>query len=140
MQAGYTPGTASLVLLAPLTTLNGAGGNVGYPKVLVSPLNGFSSIVNLSVSGLPTGATGNFSPASLAGSGSSLLTITTTAGTPAGTYPITITGTSGILTHTAPLTLTVSSTATTLPASWTNQDIGTPGTGAGSSYSSGTFT
>ena len=124
----------------PTTTSIAAGGSVGYPKVFVDPVNGFGDIVSLSVSGLPTGATASFGPASIAGSGVSLLTITTTSGTPSGSYPLTITGTSGALTHTATLTLVVTSATTTLPSPWVNQDIGTPGTGTGTSYSGGTYT
>jgi hypothetical protein len=121
------------------TTVAG-GGSLGYPKVFVSAVNGFSDAVSLSVSGFPTGASGSFSPPSITGSGPSLLTITTTSSTPSGSYPITITGVSGSLTHTAILTLSVGTAATTLPSPWTNQDIGPPGTGTGSSYSSGVFT
>jgi hypothetical protein len=117
-----------------------AGGSVGYPKVYVNPVNGFNGSVSLSVSGLPTGATGSFSPGSLTGSGASLLTITTTSSTPSGSYSLTITGTSGSLTHRASLTLTVTTTTSSLPTSWSNQDSGTPGTGTGSSYSGGIFT
>jgi phosphate-induced protein 1 len=72
----------------------------------VTPSGGFSGSVSLSVSGLPSGASGSFSPASIA-SGNSTLTVTTTASAPAGTYALTITGTSGALTHNAPVSLTV---------------------------------
>jgi regulation of enolase protein 1 (concanavalin A-like superfamily)/uncharacterized membrane protein len=130
----------SIGTVPTVTTVIGGGGSVGYPKVSVDPMNGFTGTVSLSVSGLPTGATATFSPASIAGSGVSLLTITTTSGAAAGSYPLTITGTSGALTHTAPLSLTITSTSTTLPSLWTNQDIGTPGTGTGTTYSGGTYT
>ena len=61
----------------------------------VAALNGFNGAVALTVSGLPTGATGTFSPTSVTGSGTSTLTVTTAVTTPAGTYTLTITGTSG---------------------------------------------
>jgi hypothetical protein len=73
----------------------------------VTPSGGFTGTVTFSVSGLPAGASGSFNPASVAGSGTSNLTITTSATTPAGSYPITLTGTSGTLTHTAAVTLVV---------------------------------
>jgi hypothetical protein len=58
------------------------------------PLNGFHRDIQLSVSGLPDGAMGSFSPREIEdGSGSSVLTVTTGAGTATGTYPLTITGT-----------------------------------------------
>jgi endo-1,4-beta-D-glucanase Y/regulation of enolase protein 1 (concanavalin A-like superfamily) len=73
----------------------------------VSSLNGFSGTVNLSVSGLPTGASASFSPASVAGSGSSTLTVSTATTTPSGAYTLTLTGTSGGATHTTTVTLQV---------------------------------
>src|SRR5207249_2540030 len=63
---------------------------------------------------LPSGATGAFSPTSVAGSGSSTLTVTTNASTPAGTSTLTITGTSGTLSHPAGATLVVTTAATTI--------------------------
>jgi len=53
----------------------------------------FAGAVNLSVSGLPAGVTGTFSPSSITGSGSSTLTIAAAGSAPTGTYPLTITGT-----------------------------------------------
>ncbi len=68
-------------------------------------LHGEHGIVD---SGLPSGATGTFSPATITGgTGSSTLTITTLASTPVSTSTLTITGTSGALTHTAPVSLIV---------------------------------
>jgi uncharacterized membrane protein len=86
------------------------GGSTTYTPS-VSALNGFSGAVALSVSGLPTGATGTFDPTPVNGSGSSTLTVTTATTTPTGTYTLTITGTSGALTHTATATLVVNAPA-----------------------------
>jgi beta-glucanase (GH16 family) len=85
-----------------------AGGSTSYTAT-VAPKNGFTGSVGLSVSGLPSGASGSFSPTSISGgSGSSTLTVTTSSSsTPAGTYTLTITGTSGSLSHTATVTLVV---------------------------------
>jgi hypothetical protein len=124
----------------PASSVTVARGSVGYPKVFVDPVNGFGGTVTLSVTGLPSGATATFSPASVGTSGSSMLTIATSSTTPAGTYPLTITGVSGSLTHIAPLTLIVSTAIVSLPPPWTNQDIGPGGVGTGSSYSNGVFT
>lgn len=75
----------------------------------LTPLGGFTGNVNLSVSGLPPGATGSWSPAIVTGgSGPSTLTINTTSSTPPGTYSITLTGTSSIITHSTQPTLVVS--------------------------------
>jgi uncharacterized membrane protein len=82
-------------------------GTTATYTVTQTALGGYSGTVTLSVSGLPTGATATFTPASLTGSGTSSLAISTTASTPVGSYPLTITGTDGILTHTASITLVV---------------------------------
>jgi hypothetical protein len=82
-------------------------GNSTNYTVNIAPSNGFTGTVGLSVSGLPQGATATFNPSSVAGSGSSTLTVSTVASTPAGSYPLTITGTSGSLTHSTTVTLVV---------------------------------
>jgi uncharacterized membrane protein len=83
-----------------------AGAGTSYTAT-VSAINGFTGAVALSVSGLPAGAAGTFTPASLTGSGASTLAVTTSSTTPTGTYTLTITGTSGTLTHSATVTLVV---------------------------------
>jgi hypothetical protein len=75
--------------------------------------------IGLSLSGLPSGATASFSPASgSAGGFSSTLTITT-AGAPPGTYSLTLTGTDARLliggTRSATLTLTILTPAQAIP-------------------------
>jgi len=80
------------------------GGSTSY-TVTVSPSGGFSGSVTLSVNGLPSGATGSFTPNPT--NGSSTLTVQTTNGTKNGTYTVTITGASGNLNHTATVTLQV---------------------------------
>ena len=72
--------------------------------------NTVSDVVYLSISGLPSGATANFSSWSITGSGSSTLTVNTSSSTPTGTYTLTITGAttnSSYITHTATVTLKV---------------------------------
>jgi hypothetical protein len=81
-------------------------GSINY-AVSIAAVNGFSSNVALSASGLPAGATASFSPASISSAGSSTLTVAATASTPAGNYALSITGTSGALSHTASVTLVV---------------------------------
>jgi hypothetical protein len=84
-----------------------AGSATTYTST-ITPSGGFTGTVNLSASGLPTGASASFAPASVTGgSGSSTLTVSTTAATAAGTYTLTITGTSGALTHSTTVTLVV---------------------------------
>jgi len=84
-------------------------GQSGYAVVTTKVSGGFNSAIALSATGLPSGVTYSFSPASIAAPGSGTshfnLTVSNTAAT--GTYPITITGTGGGLTHTTTLTFTV---------------------------------
>ncbi len=79
--------------------------------VSVTALNGFTGTVTFSASGLPAGASASFSPPSVAGSGSSTMTVTTASTTPAATYNLTITGTSGTLVHSTTVTLVVNAAA-----------------------------
>jgi len=83
------------------------GGSTTYTAT-VTPINGFSGTVNFSVSGLPSGAGASFNPASIAASGSTTMTVTTSGTTPPGSYPLTIQGTSGPRTRTVNVTLVVS--------------------------------
>jgi uncharacterized membrane protein len=89
---------------SPASQTVSSGASTSY-GVTISPTNGFAGAVTLSVSGLPTGATGSFNPNPA--TTTSTLSVTTSASTPAGTYTLTITGVSGSLTHTASVTLVV---------------------------------
>ena len=84
-----------------------AGGVSTNYTVTVTATNGFTGTVTLSSSGLPAGSTYSFNPATVAGSGTSILSVTTPGGTAAGVYPFIIAGTSGSLGHTASATLIV---------------------------------
>jgi hypothetical protein len=104
-----TVGTApDFALTASPASVTVAQGSSATTTATVAPSNGFSGTVNLSVTGLPAGASAQFMPASITGgSGTSTLTISTTMATPGGSYPLTLTGTSGSLTHSTPMTLVV---------------------------------
>src|SRR5262249_24271517 len=88
--------------------------------VTVTGESGFTSPVSLSVgseSGFPTGVTsGGFSPSQITGSGTTTLTMNTTAAAVPYAISLTVTGNSGSLTHTASTTLLVNLAA---PASLT---------------------
>jgi uncharacterized protein (TIGR03790 family) len=84
-----------------------------------SPIAGFSQVVNLSVAGLPNGATGTFVWPQFLVPGTSILQINPGSNVPAGTYPLTITATGGGLTRNAPLSLTVIGSTTTTAANVT---------------------
>ncbi|SNT41897.1 Alginate lyase [Granulicella rosea] len=80
---------------------------------IVQGSGGYTGTTALTVSGLPTGATATFAPASVSGAWAvSVLTIATASSTPAGTYTITVTGTGGGLTETSAFALTVGSSFT----------------------------
>jgi autotransporter-associated beta strand protein len=116
----------------PASQTIGVGGATNF-TVAVAPLAGFTNAVGLTVSGLPTGATGNFSasPVSLAVLNSAAtnvtLSITTSGSTPAGTYSLTITGTNGAVTQTTNVTLVVGdfSLSASPPSQTVSAGIGT---------------
>jgi len=101
------PVQADFAISAAPSSLTLRHNRSGNYTVTITGSNGFAGAVALSVSGLPTGTTGTFSPASVTGSGSSTLTITTTSSSPHGTVTLTITGVSGSLTHSKSVSLTV---------------------------------
>jgi uncharacterized membrane protein len=91
------------------------GSSVTY-NAIVTALNGYTGTISFSVSGLPAGATLTPPPPSVTNSGSSTITIVTSATSPIGSYPLTISATDGVLVHTAAVTLIVNSNA---PADFT---------------------
>jgi subtilase family serine protease len=97
---GVSPGSSNIK----------AGSSTSY-RVTITATGGFNNSVSLSGSGLPSGATGSFSPPSITGTGTSMLSITTSRSTPKGTYQLTITGTSsaasGSLSHSAGASLRI---------------------------------
>jgi uncharacterized membrane protein len=107
VQVTAAAGLADFSLSATPSSYTVRPGTAASYTVNVSALNGFAGNVSFSITGLPSGATPTFTPASVVGSGSSTLSISTSSSTPAGSYPLTITGTSGTLTHTAQVTLVV---------------------------------
>jgi len=94
--------------VSPSSASTAAGGAVSY-TVSVSPVNGFTGDVSLTLSGLSESqASWSISPAVISGgSGSAQLTVSTAASIAAGTYPLTITATSGATVHSAPAALVV---------------------------------
>ncbi|MFE9429125.1 M4 family metallopeptidase [Kitasatospora sp. NPDC006697] len=102
-----TAGTSDFSIAAsPNSGAVNPGGSL-TSTVSTTLTNGSAQTVKLSASGLPSGATASFSPASVTAGSSSQLTIATAASTPAGTYTVTVTGTGSVTTHSTTLTLTV---------------------------------
>lgn len=84
-----------------------SGGSTSYTTT-VTATGGFNSSVDLGVSGLPSGASGSFSPDPLSGgSGSATLSVTTSPTTAAGSYPLLISGIGGGLSRSSAATLVV---------------------------------
>ena len=98
-------GTADYTLSASPASVTVAQGGSGASTITVNPTNGFTGSVSLSASGLPSGVTASFNPASTTGTSTLTLTASSTATT--GTATVTVTGTSGSLTHTTTVSLTV---------------------------------
>ena len=118
--------------------------NQGVSTITSTISGGFNSGISLSASGVPSGTTVTFNPQTIPapGSGTSSMTVTVGANTPAGTYPITITGNGGGLQQSTTVTLTVtpepSFTLSASPASLTIQQ-GNQGTSTITSSISGGF-
>ncbi|WP_438295445.1 hypothetical protein [Streptomyces sp. HUAS TT7] len=89
-------------------------GSAATSTISTAVVSGTAETVNLSASGLPSGASAAFSPTSVTAGGSSTLTVSTAASTPSGTYPITVTGTSPSATHSTTFNLTVNGTGPSL--------------------------
>jgi hypothetical protein len=101
-------------------------GTIGTTTISTTISGSFNSAVALSASGLPSGTTASFSPASIAapGAGSSTMTITVGSATVTGTYNVTVTGTGGGKTHTTTVSLTVTASG---GGGSTQQLLGNPG-------------
>jgi len=95
----------SYTITASPASLSVLQGGSGTSTITVVPQNGFTGSVALTVSGLPTGVTGSFSPAST--TKTSTLTLKATATATIGAATVTVTATSGSLSSKAAITLTV---------------------------------
>ena len=123
------PGPPDFSISASPSSRTVTQGNSTTYTASISALSGFTGTVNLSVSGLPTGATASFNPTSVAGSGSSTLTVSTATTTPTGTYTLTITGTDGSLSHSTTVTLVVATPDFSISATPSSQTVA-PGNNA----------
>jgi subtilisin-like proprotein convertase family protein len=94
------------ITVIPASQTVAAGASTTY-TVNTAVTAGAAQTINLTVSGLPVGVIGTFSPASVTAGSSSILTVTVPATTGAGTTAFSITGTGTSATHTANASLTV---------------------------------
>ncbi|ANZ40801.1 hypothetical protein BBK82_37270 [Lentzea guizhouensis] len=102
---GSAPSADFSVAVSPSSGSVAAGSSVSA-TISTQTVSGSAQSVQLTASGLPSGATASFTPASVTTGSSSTLTISTTASVASGTYPVTITAT-GTGTRTATYSLTV---------------------------------
>ena len=103
-----SPTTDEFTLAAtPTSQTVTAGSGTTYSVTLSSAGTYAGAQVTLGTIGLPAGVTASFSPATLTGSGTSTLTLSTTSNTVAGTYPFLISGVSGDMVRVASVTLVV---------------------------------
>ncbi len=101
------PPTIAISAAAPSVSL-AQGGNAAV-NLNFAGANGFNAPVTLSASGLPSGVTAGFSPASFAaaGSGASVVTFAATAAGSLGNHTVTITATGGGIKGSTTLVVTV---------------------------------
>ena len=102
------------VSVAP-RTVTVAQGATGTATLTTSVSGGFNNSVSLSATGLPTGVTAAFTPATITapGTGASTLTLNVAASAIAGGYTVMVTGTGGGVTKQIAVTLTVTDGSTT---------------------------
>ncbi len=88
-----TPAPDYSLSISPSSVTVGRSGGTAVYTVTVNNISGFNSSVSLSVSGLPSGTTGSFSPNPT--TTSSTLTLTVNSSTRKGSYTFTVTGVGG---------------------------------------------
>jgi hypothetical protein len=108
-------GDFNLGAISPLTI---AAGGSGSTNVAANPVNGFSSAVNLSVTGQPAGVTATLTPSQVTPSGgnpaSSVLNVSVADFVSPANITLTVTGASGSQTHSATTNVTVTSTTSSI--------------------------
>jgi uncharacterized membrane protein len=99
-------GNPNFTLSASPTSLTVNRGASGVGTITITRSGGFTSAVALSATGLPSGVTATFNPASTTG-GSSTLTLAASSTAATGTVNVTINGSGGSLSRSTTLSLTV---------------------------------
>jgi Ricin-type beta-trefoil lectin domain-like len=94
------------ISVTPGSTTITAGNSASF-TINITETNDLDPRIALSISGLPSGASAGFSPSTVIGPGTSTMTVSTSASTPAGTYVMTVKGTCGNLTHATAITLVI---------------------------------
>ena len=112
---------------SPSSQTVSAGAGTSYTATVTAG-TGFTGVVTFGVSGLPAGATATFAPSSVTAAGSTTLSVSTSASTPAGSYPLVVTGTSGQLSHSRTVTLIVANGDFTVSAAPSSRTLNRGGT------------
>jgi pseudomonalisin len=101
--------TPSFTLTSSSTTATVVAGSSTSLSLTTAVQNGFKSALTLSVSGLPTGLTATFSPASIAspGAGTTTMALSATSGATIGNASLTVKVTGGGISQTQSISLTV---------------------------------
>ncbi|MGO8700130.1 MAG: protease pro-enzyme activation domain-containing protein [Limisphaerales bacterium] len=105
INALVTGGATNFMLYASPAALNLTAGGGGKVLVTIQPMNGYSGPADLTISGLPSGVTGTFSPSSTANT--SLLTLSSSTDAEPGTFTVMIDATNGAFSQTTALALNV---------------------------------
>jgi len=100
-----TGSSAGFTLSPSASTVSVTQGASGTDTITVADTGGFTGSVAFTASGLPSGVTASFSPAS--STSSSLLTLTASSTATTGAFTVTVTGTSGSTTASTTFTLSV---------------------------------
>ena len=101
-----TPAPSYSLSISPSSVSVSHAGGIATYTVTITRMAGFSSPITFSINGLPSGATGSFTPNPASGT-LSTLTVTVSSSPPQGSYLFTVTGQGGTptLTQTATATL-----------------------------------
>jgi hypothetical protein len=137
----FTPGDFTVLPSQSLTAPAGGSGTATISTWSTSDASTQRGTINLSVAGVPPGATATFTPAAVTAGDDSMLTVD--AGTAAnGTYTLTVTGSDGTISHSAQVPLTITAPQPddfTISISPTHLILG-PGGSATTTVSTGVLT
>lgn len=111
LEIELAPEKGFTITVAPTSSIIEQGEQTTH-VITLNALAGFSSSVELSASGLPSGVSAEFNPKILSPGSSSTLRIRTSRNTPTGAYAVTVVATGGGKTHDATVGLTLTKTAT----------------------------
>jgi hypothetical protein len=104
--------TNDFSIAANPSSVSATQGGGASTSISTAVTSGSAQSISLSASGLPTGATASFNPASVNSGAGSTLTLNTASTTPTGTFTVTVTGTGASATHVTAVSLTVNAVGT----------------------------